>query len=68
MSQNVKITNLLVATWYAVGYYPKGTNKVRTNFDVIFYVYMYVHILRIYTVIRLTHFNAYWPAVNLSHL
>ena len=50
MSQNVKITNLLVATWYAVGYYPKGTNKVRTNFDVIFYMHTYVHILRMYSI------------------
>ena len=28
LSQNVAITNLFIATWYAVGYYPRGTNKV----------------------------------------
>ena len=28
MSQNVKITNLVITTWDGVGYYPRGTNEV----------------------------------------
>ena len=45
MSQNVKITNLLVATWDAVGYYPKGTNKVHiSNFVAIIFYVLYLHI------------------------
>lgn len=31
MSQSSKITNLLIVTWNAVGYYPRGTNKVDFN-------------------------------------
>ena len=28
-SQNVIVTNLVIATWDAVGYYPRGIDKVR---------------------------------------
>ena len=28
MNQNVNITNLFIATWDAVGYYSRGTDKV----------------------------------------
>ena len=40
LSLNVIITNLLIVTWDAVGYYSSGTNKVLkiNNYYVMFYV------------------------------
>ena len=43
LSKNITITNLFIATWDAVGYYYKGTDKVNFYiiiFIVIIYAYM----------------------------
>ena len=32
LSRNVIVTNLVIATWDAVGYYSTGTDKVRLRF------------------------------------
>lgn len=37
--QNIKITNLFIATWDTVGYYPRGTDRVRLL------LHNYVHII-----------------------
>ena len=43
-SKNVVVTNLLIATWDAVGYYSKHTDKVRTYtvYATCMYVCMYI--------------------------
>ena len=44
LSKNVVVTNLLIATWDAVGYYLKHTDKVRTYMQLVcMYVCMYVY-------------------------
>ena len=74
-SDSIRITNLFIATWDAVGYYIRGIDKVTIKFVIHNIIYFNFNIKNLKHIVHITtcrlttaYHNLIWGISNLCHI